>query len=1095
MRGRAAEPSRDLRGGAQEAETLPLNQRGYRLTEQEILDAQAEKNDPNQRAGYRLKELEILDAQTPSKKRRWCLGCCVLLVVLAGLWIGVVLLALSDLKDGCKVDFQVRALRGVCEGSTFAEAELDVVVECIGTLGSADITIEPAASHVTMEISSPEGGQAATATIFSRSPGGWEPVHLSSDGVASASIRVVLDTASPQEERQLAHMIDAYGKKRPFSIVVTVGEDSGAFRAAVSYGGIRILPDTAFSMDSDYVHDFTFTDQQPGSDQQPGMQLAVGLGSLSLVQNDAQEFHLAAEFDIELSALPMPFPTLQLPPVPLEVRQGAVGASEPTAALLELQAVTITEADLTADRLSLRHLQAATLKVHADGVPTSASLVHSALMGMAGAESAGDQIWVLTGAPGGTCSFHRLISHVSASIDLSETDGSVGDSASTDLSETDGSVGEFAVALGSVRLDTSANHAKAVVALSQATGRSLSAAVGAGWPELSLVGWAEGQPGFSLNIAVAPAADGGRGGEVDVSVSHGSLSTAVTRWWADLFGLHTQGLQWRLACPGAEATVLGQLVASVRITEVVEAHEVAAARAGSGSQQRSEEAEQSSQAQDELSQIMGHFMHLTVARSTPSELEVDASYKLVLPQSLSRLVADMTVDETVYRETTVGVRVVDEDSNGAQLGTAPVLSGRLVHATNHSLGLEIVAQNPSALGRMVERLAERRATDLVLQISVDDGLDSDGAFDTGDIALHIPSGWHFNRGEGSRLAVPCDDNDSPDEDSAEGSILGPITTEFDWHTTSVDVSFTSSVYNPLPIPVALSAFHFEIFHDDGDDELLATATLTEPLTLPVLGSDDFTVETNVPYSLDMLSAGLDLFVGDLVLGGRDGLIEFTLGGSFVVPVPVRHQNLVVSTCGAAAGVATGQYFAPGFCARDTGETCSILACPVELGATDCTTTAVGVQDRCDCAEGFCLTSTEARYSKFSVACAHSSSHTNLTPCIWNGQSADAPSSALRPVCARQIESIQRLYDGTTPSGQWGPEVCEDIGEEFEVCGDICAMQLSQSGSVSDGVRVTTRCVATSTGDCDCTFGFCSTSQACRCERCTEEWVPEGSGGR
>ena len=64
-------------------------------------------------------------------------------------------------------------------------------------------------------------------------------------------------------------------------------------------------------------------------------------------------------------------------------------------------------------------------------------------------------------------------------------------------------------------------------------------------------------------------------------------------------------------------------------------------------------------------------------------------------------------------------------------------------------------------------------------------------------------------------------------------------------------------------------------------------------------------------------AGLDYCSGDLVLGGRNGLIEFTVGDAFAVAVPIRHQNLVVNTCAAEAGVVVGQFFADGFCQRDT----------------------------------------------------------------------------------------------------------------------------------------------------------------------------------
>jgi hypothetical protein len=374
----------------------------------------------------------------------------------------------------------------------------------------------------------------------------------------------------------------------------------------------------------------------------------------------------------------------------------------------------------------------------------------------------------------------------------------------------------------------------------------------------------------------------------------------------------------------------------------------------------------------------------------------------------------------------------------------------------------MLATQPSTLGRTVERLAERDAVHFVLAMRADDGEDN-SPFETGDITLIVPRGWHYSRGEGSRMAVPCDDSDSADED---GSILGPITVEKAWHATSVDVSFTSSVMNPLPIPVELSAFSFDIFHDDGDDEFLATARLIEPLTMPALTEDSFTVATNVPYSIDMLSAGLDWFEGNLVLGARNGVIDFTLGDSFVVSVSLRHQNLVVSTC--EAGVVSGQVFADGFCHRDTGETCSVNACPVELGATDCTTTAFGVQDRCDCAPGFCLTSSET---------IEASRYVHGTP-----------------VCARMIESVQPLFDGTTPLGHWDDEVCESV-ESYSVCNGVCAMQLSQTGSLSDGVRVTTRCADVAFGECDCGFVFCSTERICACERCTEVWVPGGNGRR
>ena len=42
-----------------------------------------------------------------------------------------------------------------------------------------------------------------------------------------------------------------------------------------------------------------------------------------------------------------------------------------------------------------------------------------------------------------------------------------------------------------------------------------------------------------------------------------------------------------------------------------------------------------------------------------------------------------------------------------------------------------------------------------------------------------------------------------------------------------------------------------------------------------------------------------------------------------------------------------------------------------------------------------LDAEQVRYSKFTVASAHSSSHTNLTPCIWNEQRHSEERSALR----------------------------------------------------------------------------------------------------
>ena len=72
------------------------------------------------------------------------------------------------------------------------------------------------------------------------------------------------------------------------------------------------------------------------------------------------------------------------------------------------------------------------------------------------------------------------------------------------------------------------------------------------------------------------------------------------------------------------------------------------------------------------------------------------------------------------------------------------------------------------------------------------------------------------------VATSGDGDGDGDDETTEGSLLGPITTETDWGLTSVDVSITTGLTNPLPISIAVTSFSFEIFHDDGDDELLAT---------------------------------------------------------------------------------------------------------------------------------------------------------------------------------------------------------------------------------------------------------------------------------
>ena len=60
-----------------------------------------------------------------------------------------------------------------------------------------------------------------------------------------------------------------------------------------------------------------------------------------------------------------------------------------------------------------------------------------------------------------------------------------------------------------------------------------------------------------------------------------------------------------------------------------------------------------------------------------------------------------------------------------------------------------------------------------------------------------------------------------------------------------------------------------------------------------------------------------------------------------------------------------------------------------------------------------LDAEQVRYSKFTVASAHSSPHTNLTPCIWNEQRHSEERSALRAekhaavsVARQQVEAMK-----------------------------------------------------------------------------------------
>lgn len=1021
----------------------------------------------------RQRDQEKLDEEPRGKVPGCCCICCIVGALVVVIWIALVVLALRDLKSGCIFSGTVQAIRGLCEGTVLLEADVDLTIECTGSMGSADVSIDPGQPGL-VELSIPGDGRMGSVAI-SLSP---EILQLSK-GTTGATARAVLDTATPDQVHRVYRLVTAYSSKQRFSVEMNMAEDSG-ISIAVNFAGVPVLPTVALSMLSSFeiVHELDFTPTESSAVQ--SVQSAVGLTDLSVVQNDEHEFKLSADFDIGVSALPTACPVLQLPPIQLEIRDAADSTLEP-AMIMEIGGLDITETSLAADRLSLQFSQAAALRLPVNSVSKTADFAHMVLMSMGGAE-AGNLTFRLTGAQAARmCPLERLLSHMSVDLQvfgnsqtaINATREEVSATAATDT------IGEFDVALSAVTLRTSTARMGAVLILGEGTGRSLSSVIGAGWPELSLEGWSSAADGgllqsFGLGLALASAPDSVLGGEVEVSVVQGSLSHAVTRWWQDLFGLHTTPLAWRLSCPGEEETVLGQLIASVRVEEVVIAFEAAAA----SREARLEEnhAQEHEHDHDELNQIMGKFVDSVVASSTVSEATIDTIYELVLPYSLTGLLANTTVDETVHRDTSLSVSVVDVDSDGIALESDPVevFTGQLVHASIHSLGLSASVKQPSTLGRLLERLAERKAVDIVVTMRADDGSqDNNGAFDTGGIALHVPGGWHHFSGVGSRMAVPCDatdrdtaegdDTDISDASAAEGSILGPITVEYDWHMSSVDVSFTSSLMNPLPIPLTVSAFHFEIFHDDGDDELLAIATLMEPLTMPELNEmTAFTVITEVPYSTDILSAGLDYLVGDLVLGGRNGEIEFTLGEFFVVPIPIRHQNLVVSTCAAEAGVVDGQYFADGFCQRDTGEKCPYLACPVELGATDCTDTASNEWDRCDCAPGFCL--------------------------IRNENVTDSTYVHGIPVCARAIDSIQPLADGTIPAGRWGGEVCEFI-ENYSVCDGVCAMQLSQTGFSSDGIRVTTRCVEIASQDCDCLLGWCNTERTCACERCTEVWMP------
>jgi hypothetical protein len=818
-------------------------------------------------------------ADPPSTKRRrattGCI-CCVATGLVLALWLTVLTIALLDLKSSCMVGVQCRAVRGLCgDHAGLAEVEVDLSIECASALSGAEISMAPGQPAVVELWDAATQGLAASVAVHL--PNTATTLGNNNDNgvaVARVPVRAVMES-SIAGERLLALWAEQYGRKQPIGpIVVKLGADSGAL-ISVNLLGVPVSPAVPLSFFSDLETEqlLDFSDEADVSSgdetaaDSAAVQTTVGIPVLAVQQNDAQEFELSAELEIGVSALPSPLPTLELPPLRFELRASTGGptaaaaatsaslliSSEP-ALLVELGALSVTEAELAADRRSLQLVQGATLRVRDEGVPAAADLMQIAMMG---GESSGLAVTITGARDGNQCSLERLLAQMSAEIDLSESSGRRHHRRRRQQQEEGGDQeeeepgGEFDLHLSAVGLATSASNVGAVLTLCDHTGRSLSSVLGAGWPVFALEGWTEGEQTFGLQLAFAAAAAGasssGGGGEVEVSAVRGSLASAIQLWWGRLFGLHTAPLEWRLSCPGAETTVLGQLAAAIRVADVFQAREAAAAAAAAAAAQSgdnmpppppqsSEEAVEEQDEQDEMDQIMGHFTQVEVATSTPSELSIDTTYALVLPQSLSDLLLDTSVEPSVYHDTSLQLSVVDVDSEGVALAAEPVrvIAARLVHATSASVSLEISAEEPDSIGRMIEQLAERKPTDFSLAIRADDGRsESDGGgggggggstFDTGEISLHVPRGWHYFRGEGSRVAVPCDgggDGDGDDE-TTEGSLLGPITTETDWGLTSVDVSITTGLTNPLPISIAVTSFSFEIFHDDGDDELLAT---------------------------------------------------------------------------------------------------------------------------------------------------------------------------------------------------------------------------------------------------------------------------------
>eukprot|EP01052_Picozoa_sp_SAG31_P038287 SAG31_NODE_5087_length_2751_cov_2.452866_1_plen_235_part_00 len=231
--------------------------------------------------------------------------------------------------------------------------------------------------------------------------------------------------------------------------------------------------------------------------------------------------------------------------------------------------------------------------------------------------------------------------------------------------------------------------------------------------------------------------------------------------------------------------------------------------------------------------------------------------------------------------------------------------------------------------------------------------------------------------------------------------------------------------------------------------LLGQTSLAETVRIEGRATGRLTASLEIPYSITLLSSGVDYAASDLLLHGRNGQLNISIGSftGFALAINFEHEDLLATRCAAI----DGQYFSPGSCHAITGETCSFLACPARLGVTTCVQTPLFEQDRCECSTGYCL--------------------------------AMAPDGT--PTCVARLASEDEQHDSC--AGSWVRTSCTDA-DPLSICGGICQMQTSQSGSIAQGQRETTTCVETSTEDCDCGFISCSTEHRCACTTCFEEWV-------